>query len=135
MTAREDVTARLAAGLAAHLFTMRTQPNAEDPELIDYATACSCGAWTAFDHAGTHAAHVAAALAPTVEALVAEAYHEGYAEALSKPEIDLVRAKVLRDAADEWRRTWWDARPARLEDWLRARAALLADPATPEGRT
>lgn len=69
------------------------------------------------------------AITDTLESLVEEerekARAEGYGQALSKPEIDVVRAQVLRDAAAAWERTWWDRRPRRFEDWLRARADKL----------
>lgn len=95
---------------------------------------CSCG-WRhelAAVEAGhqAHREHLAAdVLAPLVARWLAEAwdqgFREGYSDALSKPEIDIVRARVLTDAADAWQHIWWDQRPIRFEDWLRRRAATI----------
>lgn len=66
----------------------------------DETGSCICGAWPPDDRLVAWPTHLATALA----GVVADAYQRGYGTALSKPEVDRVRAEVRRDTAERTRR-------------------------------
>lgn len=113
-------------------------PTAPRPRPHHYMNADgTCHAGDIFE-AGTGfvALYSAEELVRIVNAERDEAYRDGYAAALSKPEIDKVRAAALRDAADDWAGGEWRAvnfnRAGRNEHpgmrqarWMRERAASI----------
>lgn len=77
-------TARLAALLDEHQYSVEERVSTADAALRDYGATCTCGSWNALDSGGSHRGHVVGVLVEAGVGFVAQAAEQALLEAAAE---------------------------------------------------